>query len=231
MATANVIVLSYVRDKNELRSPARISTYLADIAARGYYVAAASEGFDDRWAQAVAQGNISAGVSTALRGEIDAFSAGASEDLSCSAFAVSGAFHFEIALYYPDGFIYLSASDRYFKDGEQGLKTYDEWLEIIALTYRVWHPVYGYQGSYTGNAPSVTREEALAGRAPWLYDINVFGPEYVAALGRERLLSAPAWKVIPMSDGGIILAPTAYAHPDTRYDRHAIADSLGLPTE
>ena len=49
--------------------------------------------------------------------------------------------------------------------------------------------------------------DALA--VPHLYWANFFGPPYVASIGREKIMSAPAWSIEELSDGGLlyVLAP------------------------
>jgi hypothetical protein len=70
--------------------------------------------------------------------------------------------------------------------------------------------------------------------APWLYRINLFGPEYVAKLGRERLLNTPAWQVKELDDGGILVATIPYMEAGVKepgaaaYDWGKAAQHLGL---
>ena len=39
---------------------------------------------------------------------------------------------------------------------------------------------------------------------PHIYWANYFGPDYVSKLGREHVMSAPAWAAEPLDDGGIL---------------------------
>jgi hypothetical protein len=73
------------------------------------------------------------------------------------------------------------------------------------------------------------REEILAHKISYLYDINLFGPEIVDALGRERVLSAPAQIVTLLDDGGVMLVPSENILPGfTQYDYSQVAKKLGL---
>lgn len=66
---------------------------------------------------------------------------------------------------------------------------------------------------------------------PPLYEYNVFRPETVEELGRERVLSAPDWYVEELDSGGVFLAvrePPKQCSPaiDACLD---VADHLGIP--
>jgi hypothetical protein len=64
-----------------------------------------------------------------------------------------------------------------------------------------------------------------------LYFINLFGPELVNKLGRDRLLSAPAWKIEELDDGGIFLVPTEHiAVSGGGYSLLRVARHLGMET-
>jgi hypothetical protein len=80
-------------------------------------------------------------------------------------------------------------------------------LDVLQTTYNFWHPFYGYQETF-GNPPLTSRSDALAGNIHYLYHINIFGPELVQKIGRDRLLQAPAWRKQPLEDGGIMLVPS-----------------------
>jgi hypothetical protein len=82
-------------------------------------------------------------------------------------------------------------------------------LNVLQVAYNFWHPFYGFLDSY-GDPPFTPRADALAGNICYLYEINLFGPELVQKIGRERLLQAPSWLKQPLEDGGILLVP--YIH-------------------
>lgn len=107
---------------------------------------------------------------------------------------------------------------------------YDQSLQALHLIYEVYHPFYGFQISMVvGTRPATTQEDALAGKMQWLYDINVFGPELVEKIGKVRLETAPAQKIIRFEDGGMMLLPRSYLYPDfSKYSFKEVATHLGL---
>jgi hypothetical protein len=83
-----------------------------------------------------------------------------------------------------------------------------------------------------GDDPATERAAIHAGVPRSLYECNVFGPELVERLERERVLSAPAWRVTPLGDGGVMVIPNAcFGYSCNRTDDHrsAVAEHLGLP--
>jgi hypothetical protein len=58
--------------------------------------------------------------------------------------------------------------------------------------------------------------------------LNFFGPELVKEIGREKLLSAPAYRIEEMSDGGIFLQSGSGKEGDLG-DIKAIRKHLGFP--
>ena len=57
-------------------------------------------------------------------------------------------------------------------------------------------------------------------RLPALYWATYLGPSYVRRIGQSKIINAPAWKVIPLIDGGYLYmtSPTpglADIHVDT----------------
>ena len=82
------------------------------------------------------------------------------------------------------------------------------WLKLFTAMYEIWQPVYGYCDPVDIDWPEVTKPEDIADyRIPCLYEINFLSPKIVEQLGRERVLSTPAWKVQPLSDGGVLIVP------------------------
>jgi hypothetical protein len=94
------------------------------------------------------------------------------------------------------------------------------WLKLFTTMYEIWHPVYGYCYPVDIDWPKITEPEDIADyRIPCLYEINFLGPEIVEQLGRERILSTPAWKVQPLSDGGVLIVPEFY-FTQRRFGKH-----------
>lgn len=118
---------------------------------------------------------------------------------------------------------------RLFDESTNGLAMYEHFLEAIRLIYEVYHPIYGYELDARDDREPTTKEEMLALQIHTLYDINLFGPELVEKLGRQRVESTQAEKVIPLDDGGIMLVPRIFFYSDfRRYDSQKIATHLGL---
>jgi hypothetical protein len=234
MPSLLVFQIAYPRQREELRDESSASAWLAAIAEQGYYVSSESDPFADRWAEALRTRSVSPGVSSSAQENVRLFCTGKSDMLGCKAYSLTEDFTVGVDLSYPDSFIFLSCDDGYFTfGGETGQHKYELFLDLVEATYRVWHPIYSFLGEASGVLPYTSREEALALEPRWLYDINVFGPEYVRHLGRERLLNAPAWKVKELADGGVLLVPAPYVeidwHHPSPYQRPDVAQYLGIP--
>ena len=80
-------------------------------------------------------------------------------------------------------------------------------VELIARAGDILEPKWGF-GRRGGLAigEDDTIENLVAMTTPPLYEYNVFRPETVEAIGRERVLSAPAWYVEGLDNGGVFLA-------------------------
>ncbi len=107
---------------------------------------------------------------------------------------------------------------------------YENFLQAIRLVYEVYHSLYAFQISMLGESrPATTYEEAQAKQIRWLYDVNLFSPELVEKLGRERIESVSAQKVISLDDGGVMLLPRIYFYPGfTKYSFKKVATHLNL---
>jgi hypothetical protein len=234
MASVLVFQIAYPRQREELRDAARANAWLEALAAQGYYVTSESDPFYDQWAEVLRTHSVSPGVGAAAQEHVRSFCAGESNVLGCKAYSLTEDFTVGVDLSYPDGFAFLAADDGYFTfDGQTGQHKYELFIDLVEATYHAWHPLYSFLGEASGVLPYTSREEALALETRWLYDITLFGPEYVRKIGRERLLSAPAWKVKALEDGGILLVPSPYVEVDWRnpspYQRPEVAQHLGIP--
>lgn len=234
MTSLLVFQITYPRQREELRDEQRVTRWLETLATQGYYVTQDGDSFADHWAEALRTHSVSPGVSSSAQENARIFCAGASDILGCKAYSLSEDFTVGVDISYPDGFVFLSADDGYFTFGGQtGQHKYELFIDLVEATYRVWHPIYSFLGEASGAIPYTSREEALALSPRWMYDINVFGPEYVRAIGRERLLSAPAWKVKELDDGSFLVVPAPYVesdwHTPSPYTRSAVAHHLGIP--
>ncbi|AXR79506.1 hypothetical protein AArc1_3201 [Natrarchaeobaculum sulfurireducens] len=107
-----------------------------------------------------------------------------------------------------------------------------EFVELLGRASDVLEPRWGF-GRRGGLAigEDDTIDDLVATTTPPLYEYNVFRPETVEAIGRERVRSAPAWYVEELDNGGVFLSvrePPKQCH-------HAaepcleVADHLGVP--
>lgn len=75
-------------------------------------------------------------------------------------------------------------------------------LDIGKSLYEVLQPTFGWvdfdYGLFT------THEDIEALELPTLYWANFFGPAYVNKIGRDKILSAPAWAIEELADGGLL---------------------------
>lgn len=107
-----------------------------------------------------------------------------------------------------------------------------EFVELIARAMDVLEPRWGF-GRRGGIAigEDDTVEDLAAMTTPPLYEYNVFRPETVEALGRERVRSVPAWFVEELDNGGAFVAvrePPRQCGPAAE-PCFEVADHLGIP--
>ncbi len=232
MATMPIYQTNYPRQQEELHEEAHVQAWLEAIAAQGFYLAQRTESFFDRWMEALVAHSLTPGLSPFARETARAFCAG--ERLGCEAYSCAEAFQVSLNPSYSQGSVVLSVDDGLFSVGKERQQHYEQFLDLVELTYRQWHPIYGFDYSPAPGLPDTTREQALALEIPCLYRINLFGPELVEKLGgREHVLKTPAWQVKALDDGGILVATIPYVEPElekvTPYSYQAAARHLGLP--
>ncbi len=112
---------------------------------------------------------------------------------------------------------------------EDSLQVFEHWLKLFQVMYDLWNPAFAYTFPSRVGWPETTREDALAFQPPCVYEINFWSPEIVNRLGRERVLSTPAWKVQPLEDGGVLLVPDFYFGPAEPARWKAVTEHLGFP--
>jgi hypothetical protein len=235
MTSMPVYQISYLRQLDDLRDEAHVLAWLEALAAEGYYITSIDDPFEERYEEVLQTNTLSPGLSPLAQTAAHDFCAGDDEELACSAYALTEDFTVVLTLFEPEGSVCLSADDSHFTAGEIHQQKYQMFLTLVEVSYQQWHPIYGFDhaGADEGNTPS--RNEALALQVSSLFTINLFGPEYAAKLGRERLLSAPAWQVRELDDGGVLVVPVPYVKEDWRqpspYSQRAVAQHLGIPSE
>ena len=120
-------------------------------------------------------------------------------------------------------------------DDEQYLETIKQYrrnfAEIHAQAANILEPTWGF-GRRGGLAigEDETIEDLATRTKPPLYEYNVFRPETVKAIGREKVLSAPAYYVEELDSGGVFMAvtepPKQCGHEGQQCEE--VADQLGL---
>ncbi len=112
--------------------------------------------------------------------------------------------------------VYLSSM----KIGED-TKNGNTMLNISKCVYDFLYPFYGYADSENEH---LENEELISKKIKHIYWANFFSPELVQKIGKEKLLSAPCWKVEELRDGCIliVLSPTIYYKDEIReeVERH-----------
>ena len=75
-------------------------------------------------------------------------------------------------------------------------------LDIGKDLYKIVSPSFGWIDFDYGLRTTYEDIESL--ELPTLYWANFFGPEYVSKIGREKIISAPAWVIEKLSNGGLL---------------------------
>ena len=245
MKITDYLMLFCLRDNGEVYDFERMQRLLQALAAKGYYISAVAE--DEKvwplwneWtaASAEAPSPMQAGVSPQAWSEVKQFCTEKQESLQLLGYSVANqlygkngkklfsGFGWSLGFDEDEGVVYIAYLRHHFTflldEGE-----YTYWLGIIQSVYNIWHPIYGY--TTDGEERTAPREEIVARKISYLYDINLFGPEIVEALGRERVESTPAQIVTPLDDGGVMLVPCENLLPGfTQYSYAQVAQHLGL---
>ncbi len=193
------------------------------LVARGFRLIANAE--QEEYENAVPE------VTLALRCDIDKYLAERGEELYIHAYSLTGIERNFLLLLAPeDGALYCQANHDYIHYDEEGRAFYQAMLEVFKDLYNSWQPFYGHQ-DYEGGI-SLSRKTVIEDQnIGYLYYINLFSPELVNKIGRDRLLSAPAWRIEEFADGGIFLIPVNYMAIDGGgHSLKKVADHLGMNT-
>ena len=242
-------ITNYLRSGDECYDASRLHGFLRSLEAKGSYVCGSdwrdvmSVRFRTLYGEPPSARPLSTGaakidpeslfipgISQTLISDIDEVIQNRKEELDINIHAASKDekrkdFECNFSFYPQDGVIYIIVGDYY------EFHYYNEFLETLQLFYDIWHPIYGFlEGA--GDEPYISREEALAQNIDYLYELNLFGPEIVAKLGRERVLQSPAWRVHKFDDGGVLLVPALYVsvrpNEEYKFSREEVANYLGL---
>jgi len=75
-------------------------------------------------------------------------------------------------------------------------------LDIGKRLYEILRPTFGWSDFDYGLR--TTHEDIEALQLPVIYWANFFGPAYVDKIGRDKILSAPVWRIEELPDGGLL---------------------------
>jgi hypothetical protein len=246
-------IFFYLHNPEEIHQAEKVQRLLQEIAAQDYYLVTDTEweqtsaiwraflqSSSDGGSSGSSARTFQAGVSPLSQEQAEHFYTEKRQMCFLRAFSASPdgpmkGFTFDLRLDAEEGAVYISFDEDRFDRSTEEVVMYDRWLEMVRMIYTIWHPIYGYQLDHMGVMPYTPKEDIRAFNITRLYDLNLFGPELVQQLGRERIESAPAQKILPLDDGGIILLPKIYFYPppnrDVYYDPEKVAAHLSLSYE
>jgi hypothetical protein len=167
------------------------------------------------WTVASADGTqvpspVRAGVSLEALSEVEQFCTEKREFLTLQGFSVAtevksqrgrrllNGFEWSLGFDEEQGIVSIGYLRQHFTILADEWEAYAHWSEVVQLIYRTWHPIYGYALDPRGGERDTPRKAILAHQISYLYDINLFGPQIVEALDRDRVESAPAQIVTPL---------------------------------
>lgn len=135
--------------------------------------------------------------------------------------------------------IHIRAWDSEFRpprDGWNGRKREDAtvaYLDAVRTSVETLEPNYGYgrYPEYTKMKAIPTYDDVLDGRVKGTFWLNVFGEKHIQTLGRDRIESAPAWRVEELDTGQfLVVASDNPVEPSEEWGGalDALASHLGM---
>lgn len=254
MALPNTWVLFYVHEREELYDQQRLFQFFTGLAQRNCFVALESE----RTAQAIWRrymveepelltaeqedipfaDALRPGVSESLRERSMTYVAQREEQLTLVARSMARSplargFTFSVTLSPTEGYLLCSIEqERFFNPKLDGLAKYRYWIRVLEETYACWRPFYAYE-FMREKLPTANPswEELRTRKVPLLHHLNMYGPELIQQIGRERLFNAPAWLIRELEGSGCLLIPEdPHDFSPTSSATYAeVAKYLGLP--
>ena len=106
------------------------------------------------------------------------------------------------------------------EDGTQ--RRTEQFATFVRLLSEMFDPLYAFGGIEQNENPKQLLpplDQLKRGELNSLFWLNVFSPAAVERLGRNRVLSAPAWKVEELDDGRVMLVVSNNpVHPSQPWD-------------
>jgi hypothetical protein len=230
MGYADLLLELFPRDTEGLNDGAATAAFLAEVASRGYLVLPQEIAFEQINELGAAHA-WKPGIREEVQQALTDFNAGTSDNFDCYLRycpppAEDYGLLFRMTLY-RSGTIFIGVNDATFSYNELGLTNYERFIAFVALVYQTWPLIYGYMS----DGPSWEPDEVRNLQADALYELTIFGPEYVAKIGRDKFEALDVWRKLPMEDGGYIIAVGLYARytdPNLLVHPTAKAEALGL---
>ncbi len=219
----SLVFLSFLRTLAACYDSETIAHFLKLLVSHGFRVIAESE--DEIYADVAPE------VTQELQQEVDAYLAQRGDPLFFRAYYVGD---IDLSLLFQlvpeEGLLACMVEQEHFYGSAEGHAAYLTMVAIFKELCDCWHPFYGH--TYYSGGVNPDRAALLSDlNVPALYYINLFGPELVNKLGRDRLLNAPAWKIEELADGSIFLAPEDHVEvAGGGYALKKVADYLGMNT-
>jgi hypothetical protein len=109
-------------------------------------------------------------------------------------------------------------------DNELGERNASEFVEVVRTALAHYPPFYGC--AITVEAPPFS-EDVFDIEVTKLYPINFYGSEYVQRLGKDQLLSAPAWRVEEVANSVLLVPSLEAIYTDDPVSMEAVEQHLG----
>jgi hypothetical protein len=218
-----LVFISFLRTFAACYDTETISLFLKLLVSHGFRVIAETE--NEIYADVVPE------VSQTLQQDVDAYLAQRNAPLFFRAYYVGD---IDLSLLFQlvpeEGLLACMVEQEHFYGSVEGHAAYLTMVAIFKELCGSWHPLYGH--TYYSSGVNPERAVVLSDlNVVALYYINLFGPELVNKLGRERLLSAPAWQIEELADGSIFLVPEDHVEAGGGgYSLKKVADYLGINT-
>jgi len=113
-------------------------------------------------------------------------------------------------------------------ENELGERNASEFVEVVRTALAHYPPFYGC--AITVEAPPFS-EDVFDIEVTKLYPINFYGSEYVQRLGKDQLLSAPAWRVEEVANGVLLVPSLEAIYTDDPVSMEAVEQHFGWAEE